>query len=157
MSANLWKATTMTTVPSQRQAHQSIANPREMGPDYWRFNPDRGVGTSKAFFPADQQSDNYRTLNEGHHRIKNGAMNPLTGEEPIYGHMHYPRNPLDQEQTNRPAYNIQKETRILDSRNPVRTMINIPSSYPQYRLGQTYLNFPTGNQVSRMRGGPFSR
>ena len=133
--------------PQQRQAYQSIANPGEMTPDYWRFSHTRDSGTNKAYFPARDQSDNYRALGEGYRNIKNGMFNQLTGNEPIYGFCKFPLNGLDQEQTNRAGYEYQKQTRVLDNRDPVRVMANTPTQYPNYRGMPVYYNFQGRNMV----------
>jgi len=125
-------------IPSQEQSRQGMVNPRQFGPNDWRFDVNRDPGYHAAYFPSDQQSDNYRSLNEGHQNVKNGMFMSLTGAEPIYGHMNYPRNPLDQEQTNRPGRAMQLETQqeaqgAPFTQNPARTMFNTPSGYPYTR------------------------
>ena len=134
-------------IPQQRQAYQSVANPGEMNPDYWRFNVPRDSGNSKAYFPARAQSDNYRALGEGYRNVANGMFNQLVGSEPVYGHMKFPLNPLDQEQQNRVGYDYQKQTRVLDNRDPVRVMANTPTQYPNYRGMPVYYNFQGRNML----------
>ena len=135
--------------PAQRG--QAVVNPRENSPTDWQYQMQRDPGFSAAFFPADQQSDNYRALNEGYQNVKNGMFGRLTGTEPIAGHMEFPRNILDQEQTNRPVWDIQKQTQIQSTHNAARTMFRIPSQYPFYRGRRVYQNF-TGSAAFLNRG-----
>lgn len=140
---------TASMTPQQRQAYQSIANPGEMTPDYWRFQVPRDSGNAKAYFPAHQQSDNFYALREGYQTIKNGMFNRLVGTEPVYGHCKFPLNPLDQEQTNRPGWEMQKTTRVQDNRDPLRVMRNTPTQYPNYQGKPVYYNYPGRDMVKR--------
>lgn len=105
---------------------------------HYRFDYNRDPIFSQTRLPAKWQSDNYMPLSEGYQSIKNGMFNSTTGLEPVYGHMNYPRNPLNQEQTNRAGRAMQMQTQIEaqgapHTQNPFRTMSKIPSKYPYTR------------------------
>ena len=129
-----------TLTPSQMLSQKGVANPRERGPLDWAFQPVRDPIFNETGLPVDQQSDNYRALNEGYQQVKNGMFNRLVGTEPVYGNFRFPRNPLDQEQTNRAVRSLQMQTQQESNGaphtiNPYRTVINNPSQYP-YNLGR---------------------
>jgi len=116
-----------TMVPSQRATEQSIPAPREFGPDNWRFSTGRA--------PLDWQPgvaalncDNYFTSREGWQSVRTGALNPLTGEEPIYGHVNYLPPPIDV--TWRAPYALQQITRVADNMSPAGVMRNPTFEYP---------------------------
>lgn len=123
-------ANTMT--PSQRGTVQSIPNPREFSPSNWMFDPIRANAPDWRPSNADLSNNNYYSQKEGYQNIKNGMFNPLTGAEPVNGHVNYFLKPLDQEQTNAhmSGYKDQKITRVADNMNPAFVMRFPPYQYP---------------------------
>lgn len=126
-------------IPSQRR--QGMINPKENSPTDWQFQPQREPGFSKAFFPADEQSDNYYTLNEGHKQILNGMFDNNTTGNPIFGHVNFQLNPLDNNKTNLQANDNQKQTRVSWSNSAFRSMRMTPSQMPNYGGKPDYANF----------------
>ena len=81
---------------------------------------------------AIQSDANFFALREPYQQVKNGMFNPLTGREPIYGHVNYDLNPFQQEQTNAhmSGYQIQKQTRVADNMSPLYVMRAPTYEYP---------------------------
>lgn len=77
-------------------------------------------------------SDSYYTNDEAWRQFKNSFLDPLTGQEPVYGNMNTPLNPLDQEQTgcHTAAYAMFGQTRITKNMNPSWYMRYQPYTYP---------------------------
>lgn len=107
----------------------------------WKFDYTREAGYQAAMMGKTDglqfaQSDNYRYYNEPCYKeMKNNCFNHLTGLEPIFGHMTYPLNKLNQEQTNRRGLELQRMTQIETpsapfTQDPVRYMVNQPEKYP---------------------------
>lgn len=83
---------------------------------------------------------NYFTNDEAFREFKNSTLDPLTGAEPIYGHMNTPLNPLDQEQTGAHtiAYQQFGLTRITGNMNPGWFMRYQPYTYPTRKWYSNY-------------------
>ncbi len=126
-------------IPSQRQ--QSIINPRENSPTDWQFQMTREAGYQSSMMGAVNQSDNMFVLKEGHQRVKNGMFDKLTGGEPIFGHVNFDRNPLDNNRNNLQAAAIQGTTQVQWNKNPFPLMFKSPSQYPNYGGKPTYANY----------------
>jgi len=133
-------------VPAQRGTVQSVVNPREFGPNDWEFSVSRATQLDWVPGTALNSNLNFFTQREPHQQIKNGMFNPLTGQEPIYGHTNYQLNPLDQEQTgsHMSAYQLQKQTRVSDNMSPLHSM-----RFPTY---QYPINTPTSAWVHAYQG-----
>jgi len=123
-------------VPSQMHTQQGMVNPQQFSVDDWEFNVLRAQQVDYQRGNAISSSDNYYALGEGYQTVKNGMFNPLTGQEPVYGHVNYNLNPLQQEQTcaHMFAYQAQKQTRVRDNMSPAGVM-----NQPSYKYG---VNFP---------------
>jgi hypothetical protein len=127
-----------TMVPSQ--INNSVMNPQAG----WVFDMTRDAGYQQTKVPSDQQSDNYFYYNEpATTELKDKAFGMLTGLEPVFGHMVYPLNPLNQEQTNREGRDLQMMTQqesqgAPHTQNPLRTMIGQPDMYPYLRGRKWY-------------------
>jgi hypothetical protein len=119
-----------TMVPAQRTTEQSIFNPKEISPTMWMFDPVRTQQYDWQPEVAQLSNNNMFAKNEPYQDVKNGMFNPLTGREPIYGHVRYRLNPLDQEQTNRAGYEQQKQTRYRDNMDPAVAMRWPAYQYP---------------------------
>lgn len=120
-----------TCLPQQKRTEKAIRNPGEFTPDDWKFSvtgdPNGWDWRGGNAVTGDSNLFNNR---EPYRLIQNAIFGPLTGQEPIYGHVKYHLNPLDQEQTNAKmsAYQIQKQTRVLDNMSPLGVM-----RYPAYK------------------------
>ncbi len=137
-------------VPSQEHTRQGLVNPRQFGPNDWKFDVMRA--TQVDWQPGnDTLNDNYFAKGEGYQTIKNGMFARLTGEEPMYGHVNYKLNPLEQEQTNAhmSAYQNQKMTRVSDNMSPAGSM-----RFPWY---QYPANTPPNIWVHRFNGSARQR
>ena len=111
-------------------------------PALWERDPQ----VSKTFgVPADQQTTNFFHLNEGWRKVGPGMYNPLTGEEPTYGGMHWDRNILDQNQTNWAANDVLKVTRVQQNKGSRPSMFRIPSMYPTRRGRPDKTNYPASS------------
>lgn len=136
-------------VPMQRATVQGMVNPREFSPNDWKFNVARAQD-------LDWQKDNditsdfnFFARSEPFHEIKNGMFNPLTGQEPIYGHVNYKLNPLQQEQTNAKmsGYQNQKQTRVRDNMSPVYSMRFPAYQYPSNGPPNVWANVYMGSRT----------
>ena len=119
-------------VPSQRHTVQSFPNPMEFGPGDWGFSVARAQRLDWSPLSMTTSTDNFFTNREPSKTLKNGMFNPLTGEEPIFGHVNYNLNPLEQEQTNAKmsGYQLQKITRVADNMSPAGVMRFPTYQYP---------------------------
>jgi hypothetical protein len=117
-------------LPSQEHTRQSFPAPRQFSADDWQFSLMRDFAPDYREGNAEQSNLNMFAKNEPYQQIKNGMFNPLTGQEPIYGHVNYRLNPLDQEQTNAKmaGYQMQKITRVADNMSPAGV-----SRFPAYQ------------------------
>lgn len=140
---------TNSMIPMQGTTRQACAARGEFSPDYWRFDLNRT-------FPRDYQSSvpyitsnqSFFTKTEPHQTLESTTHGMPTGDEPVYGHMKYIRNPLDQEQTNGHsiAFKLQGVSRVQDNMNPIGSMRYPPYQYP-------YLNWTTiyNGSTSKLR------
>lgn len=134
-------------IPSQEHTRQSFPAPRQFGPANWSFQLMRDSAPDYREGNAEQSDLNMFAKNEPYQAIKNGMFNPLTGTEPIYGHVNYVLNPLEQEQTNAKmsGYQLQKQTRIADNMSP-KGVMNFPSyRYPTNGPPNIWANVYTGS------------
>jgi len=136
-------------VPGTRATYQSIFNPGENGPGVWQFQPEREPGYSKSFLPAVYQTTNGYSLTENWQKTKNGMFMQNSGEEPIFGHVDYPRNPLDQQQTNHEVTDLTKITRVQWSNSAAKSMFGTPSQYPNNRGRPDYTNYSGSQSYQR--------
>lgn len=132
-----------TMNPMQKGPYRSMIEPGEISGANWQWSIDRAQQDFK--LPPKWQSDNYFDQGEGYKSIKNGMYGQLTGREPMYGHMDYPRNPLDQNQTNMEVNDMYKMTQYNWSKG-LKVLRFDPSRYPQVK---DYLNFQ-GSTLNRM-------
>ena len=132
-----------TMIPQQRHTQKSFPNPREWTANDWSFDVNQAQELNWRPGTARQSDFNYFSNSEPHQKLQNGVFNPLTGQEPIYGHMNYILNPLAQEQTNahESAYQKQKVTRVANNMNPFSAIM----SAPPYR-------YPVGVWVNSYKG-----
>lgn len=121
-----------TMLPSQRHTEQNFPNPREFAPNDWQFSPSRAQQLDWQPMVQSLSTTNWYSNREGWKQVKNGMFNPLTGAEPIFGHVDYQLNPLEQEQTNAQmsGYQAQKVTRVADNMSPVGSMRMPTYQYP---------------------------
>jgi len=128
------KTVTIATsmVPSQEHTRQGFVNPGQFGPTDWMWSASRTASLDWQPGNSISSSDNYFSQGEGYQSIKNGMFNPLTGQEPVYGHVNYRLNPLNQEQTmaHMQPYALQKESRVLNNISPAGVMRYPPFTYP---------------------------
>jgi hypothetical protein len=136
-----------STVPSQEHTRQSFPARGQFAPDDWQFNVNRANAVDYQTNNAIQSDYNYFALSENYQNIKNGMFNPLTGEEPIYGHVNYSLNPLDQEQTNAgmSGYQNQKQTRVSDNMSPAYSMQFPAYKYPVNTPPNVWANIYMGS------------
>ena len=134
-------------LPSQEHTRQSFPAPRQFAPDDWQFNLMRDFAPDYREGNAEQSNNNYFAKKEPYQQVKNGMFNPLTGQEPIYGHVEYKLNPLDQEQTNAQmsGYQLQKQTRVADNMSPIGVMKFPPYTYPVNGPPNVWANVYTGS------------
>ena len=118
----------LSFVPSQMSTKKSVPNPREFSPLDWRER--LFLDAPYWTLPADQQSDNYRDLNEGYKMVGSSMFGLPSNPGLVYGHRIDQLNPLDQEQTNRPVNQIYKVTRIQDVNGVNKISRNLPQQYP---------------------------
>ena len=118
-------------IPSQNGTSKSVVEPREFSPTDWMFNTNRAYSYDWRNGNAITNNDNYFAKAEPYQKIKTGMFNPLTGQEPIYGHVNYRLNPMDQEQTmsHMSGYENQLQTRVSDNMNPGLVMRYPPQLY----------------------------
>jgi hypothetical protein len=143
-----------TLVPSQRHTQQNFPNPREFAPDDWQFNPNRAQQLDWQPLASTLSTTDFYSNREAWKTIKNGMFNPLTGAEPIFGHVDYLLNPLEQEQTNAKtfAYQAQKVTRVADNMSPAGSMRMPTYRYP---VG-AWQNVYQGSRAPPNQARPFS-
>ena len=123
--------------PSQKGPYRSMIEPGEiLGGADWRFSLSRDP---RPWLIDDRvQSDNYFDMNERYKQISNGMFNPLTGGEPVYGHVDYTRTRDGVDNVNNmAANNLYKQTRVAWN-NGLSTLNMPPSRYPQ---SKDYYNF----------------
>ncbi len=134
-------------LPSQEHTRQSFPAPRQFAPDDWQFSLMRDFAPDYREGNAEQSNDNMFAKQEGYQNVKNSMFNPLTGQEPIYGHVEYKLNPLAQEQTNAQmsGYQLQKQTRIADNMSPIGVMKFPPYMYPVNGPPNVWANVYTGS------------
>lgn len=115
---------------SQEHTRQGFPAPRAQRPDDWMFKLSSAQAVDYQPGNAQTSNNNYFAKRENYQTMKNGMFNPLTGAEPLYGHVNYTTNPLQQEQTNAQAsaYQLQKSTRVNDNMSPAYQM-NFPAYY----------------------------
>lgn len=134
-----------TLNPSQKQAWHSIAEPKEYSQTDWMFDLSRDPQNWSGD-PA-LKNDNYFYLNEPwYNSLKDNMFKKLTGNEPIFGHMNYARNRLDQNQTNKAVNDLYYETQLDWNKNPEVMTTNPVSKYPQV---PDILNYQ-GSTINRM-------
>ena len=119
-------------IPSQNNTRQSVVAPGQFSPTDWLYTPTRTESYDWQSGVAITSNDNYFAKAEPYQKIKNSMFNPLTGQEPIYGHVNYKLNPALQEQTNShmSAYQNQKQTRVRDNMSPEGVMRAPVQLYP---------------------------
>ena len=119
-------------VPSQEHTRQGFPAPNQFGPGDWSWNIGRQYQNDWNGNEQNNGNLNYFAKNEGYQQVKTAMFNPLTGEEPVYGHMNYVLSPLDQEQTNShtSAYTLMGQTRVAGNMNPVGVMRAPTYTYP---------------------------
>jgi hypothetical protein len=134
-------------VPSQENTRQSFPAPRQFRPDDWQFKLASDFAPDYREGNAIQSDNNYFAKNEGYQNVKNGMFNPLTGQEPIYGHVNYALNPLQMEQTNAHmfGYQAQKQTRVADNMSPAGVMRAPTYKYPVNGPPNVWANVYTGS------------
>jgi len=124
---------TKTMVPSQMAPRQSIPYPKQFSPTDWAFDPVKDAQRYN-WRPSNalQTSDNYFDLMEPYKAVKNSMFNTLNGEEPIFGHINFFLNPMEQEQTgaHTSAYFNQKLSRVYGNTDPFRLMRAPAITYP---------------------------
>lgn len=142
-------------LPSQRHTEQNFPNPREFAPNDWQFSPLRAQQLDWQPMVADLSCDNWYNNKEAWQSIKTGMFNPLTGAEPIFGHVDYQLNPMEQEQTNAQmsGYQLQKITRVADNMSPAGSM-RLPTY--QYPVG-AWQNVFQGSRYPPNMPRPFSQ
>lgn len=142
-------------VPSQRHTEQNFPNPREFAPNDWQFSTNRAQQLDWVPLSADLSCDNWFNNKEAWQSIKNGMFNPLTGQEPTFGHVDYKLNPMEQEQTNAQmsGYQLQKVTRVADNMSPIGSM-RMPTY--QYPVG-AWQNVFQGSRYPPNMPRPFSQ
>ncbi len=124
-----------TMIPSQEHTRQGLVNLGQFGPTDWMWSIDRQYRNDWNGNEQNNGNPNYFAKNEGYQQVKSGMFNPLTGQEPVFGHMNYKLNPLDQEQTgaHSSAYSAMKQTRVAGNMSPAGVMTN-----PTYQYGTNY-------------------
>lgn len=149
MAFPLPKGATITNsmLPSQEHTRQNFPAPRQFGPNDWKFSVDRAQKLN--WLPGVKMTNttNYFHLREPSRKLQSGMFNPLTGQEPTYGHVNYTLNPLDQEQTNAQAsaYQLQKSTRVAGNMSPAYSM-NFPTyQYPVNNPPNIWVNVYNGS------------
>ncbi len=142
-------------VPSQRRTVQSFPNPNEFGAGDWGFNVTRAQQLDWSPLSVNTSSNNFFTNLEPSKNLKNRMFNPLTGQEPVFGHVNCYLNPLEQEQTNAKmaGYQLQKITRVADNMSPVGVM-RFPTY--QYPVG-AWQNVFEGSRAPPVQPRPFSQ
>ena len=124
-----------TCLPRQMNTQKAVTNPREYAPDEWAFEPTRAQEYDWQPTNRETSSLNMRAKNEGYQTIKSGMFAQNRPENPIYGHVKYFLNPLDQEQCNAKmsGYQLQKQTRVSNNMSPDYSM-----RQPYYQYGVNY-------------------
>lgn len=132
-----------TMNPQQKQPYRSLIEPREISPDDWKFALARSPQTWSGM-PPNWQSDNFFVLSEpSTNFLKDGMFGRLTGQEPIFGHLDSPINPLDQNQTNRAVNELYKRTQFNWNMG-LQVLKGDPSTYPQTK---DYYNYQGSRQI----------
>ena len=138
-------------VPSQEHTRQGQPAPRQFAQNDWAWSLNRQWQNDWNGLDSQFGNPNWFAKNEPYQAVKNGMFNPLTGREPIAGHVNFVLNPLDQEQTNShtSAYALMKQTRVANNMDPFRLMVNSAPGYGINQPPNKWVNRYTGSSIDR--------
>lgn len=121
---------------------QAAINPREQGPNNWKWRPQTlGSGYMATFFPAEKQTLNWTQYVEPSNYNGLNQRESLTGKEPaFYGEHFYPRDPLNENQTNQRAMNMIANSQLQrwDGKNQIYAKVTKVPHNP-YTLSRDYV------------------